>query len=89
MVDIDGHEPAEHAPNAVGHEDRIRLRRARLAARRLRSTPRDVGHASAVTDQRFPFVAEDALGSEDHQQHEDQADEDQPHDGDLAVVDEP
>src|SRR6476469_8225197 len=45
--------------------------------------------ASAVTDQRLAFVAEYALRAEDHQQDEGDSDEHEPHDGDLAVVDQP
>src|SRR5581483_3780393 len=44
---------------------------------------------SAVTDQRLSSIAEDPLWSEDHEQHDRKAHEDEPHDGHLAVVDQP
>ena len=87
VLDVDGDQTAELPADLVGDEDRVGLGHAGRELDALEPSRGRCGLASAVTDRHLPAIAEDALWSEDHQEHERDTDEDQPDRSDLVDVD--
>ena len=102
VLDVDGREAAERAHDAVGDHDRVGLlgaglvrdvaraprgrpRRRRRSARRRARRCRWLAMSAGIEGQ-LPSVSEDPLWSEDHQQHQREAQEDEPHQAGLVAV---
>ena len=85
VVDVDGDEAAEAARARRRRRGSGRAWPRRARRRRRRGTRGEPCSGSAPDiDRQLPLVAEDALRSEDHQQHQPDADEDLAHDADLV-----
>ena len=91
VVDVDGDEAAERPADAVGHQDRVGLGRARLAGDvGERAAPdADPMDASADIEGLLLRVAEDALRPEDDEQDQAEADEHEPDEAEVVLGDEP
>ena len=81
VVDVDRGEAAERAADPV---DRRGSGRASATPGSRRRRRRSVGTSPGI-EQHLLALAEDALRSEDHQQHQQQADEHEPHRADVGV----
>jgi hypothetical protein len=74
VLDVDGHEAAEGAAHAVDHEDRVGLGPAGPRATSA-SGAGGGGRGSTGIEHHLVLVAEHPLWSEDHQQHQPEADQ--------------